>query len=249
MNCERIRDFLDAYVDQELDVLTTINIERHLTNCDGCREMVGRYGDLQSKLKAQLPYFQAPVSLQRKIRLELRSVQHERRNRSTGARPLWAIAATVLILVAPCWVLLRIHTSPTREQLLADQVVSSHIRSLMANHLLDVPSSEQHTVKPWFNGKLDFAPTIRDLSSKGFLLLGGRLDYLDERAVAAAVYRRRQHPINLFVWPSSEPDSKFTIITIRGYHIVHSTQAHWTYWAVSDLNSGELKEFVQYLEK
>jgi anti-sigma factor RsiW len=119
----------------------------------------------------------------------------------------------------------------------------------MANHLADVPSSNQHTVKPWFSGKLDFAPVVKDLSSQGFSLVGGRLDYLDNRPVAALVYQRRQHVINLFVWPSSDADSGPYYITSKGYSVVHGTHSHMAYWAVSDLNAGELTEFARDLEQ
>jgi anti-sigma factor RsiW len=131
---------------------------------------------------------------------------------------------------------------------LVEEAVASHIRSLMANHLVDVFSSDQHTVKPWFNGKLDFAPVVEDLSSRGFPLLGGRLDYLNERPVAALVYKRRQHPINLFIWPSAKADSRLEIVTIRGYHVAHGIHSKMAYWAVSDLNSDELRKFLEALE-
>lgn len=249
MSCERVRDSLDAYLDRELDVLTARDFERHLKDCAGCRAIFERYQDLQSRVRAQLPYFQAPVSVEQKIRSVLRASRRDGSRPSTSAWHVWAIAASLVVLLASGTLLFRWYTGPAATQLVANQAVSSHIRSLMANHLIDVPSSDQHTVKPWFNGKLDFAPTVKDLSSEGFSLMGGRLDYLDERPVAALVYKRRQHPINLFLWPSTDSNVKPSIMTIRGYHIVHSTQAHIVYWAVSDLNADELKQFVQDFEK
>jgi anti-sigma factor RsiW len=134
-------------------------------------------------------------------------------------------------------------------QMLAEQVVSSHIRSLMANHLSDVVSTDQHTVKPWFSGKLDFAPVVKDLAPKGFPLVGGRLDYINNHSAAALVYKRRQHTINLFLWPSSESDSSPRSITIKGFNVVEWTHSHMAYWAVSDLNADELTEFAHDLEQ
>ncbi len=133
--------------------------------------------------------------------------------------------------------------------MLAEQVVSSHIRSLMANHLSDVVSTDQHTVKPWFSGKLDFAPVVKDLAPKGFPLVGGRLDYINNHSAAALVYKRRQHTINLFLWPSSESDSSPRSITIKGFNVVEWTHSHMAYWAVSDLNADELTEFAHDLEQ
>jgi len=121
------------------------------------------------------------------------------------------------------------------------EVVASHLRSLMATHLTDVPSSDHHTVKPWFNGKLDFSPIVADFGDRGFVLAGGRLDYLGNRPVAALVYRRRQHVINLFTWPTSQPDLAIGAFDQQGYHAFHWTRSHVTYWAASDLNLEELR--------
>jgi anti-sigma factor RsiW len=249
MSCERVRDSLDAYLDRELDVLTAVDFEEHLKGCGDCRALFERYQDLQARIKVQLSYFHAPASLEDKIRRKLGPLPRDESKWSKTGWRAWAIAASLLILLASGAVFFRGPTRPTGAQLIADEVVSSHIRSLMANHLVDVPSSDQHTVKPWFNGKLDFAPAVKDLSSEGVSLLGGRLDYVDARPVAAIVYKCRQHPINLFLWPSSGIDSKPTVMTIRGYHVVHNTQAHLAHWAVSDLNADELKQLLQDLER
>ena len=130
---------------------------------------------------------------------------------------------------------------------LANEAISSHVRSLMPGHLTDVVSSNQHTVKPWFNGKIDFAPTVKDLAADGFPLIGGRLDYLNGQAVAALVYKRNQHTINVFVWPAKRIESG--IIQTRGYNVINEDVNGLQYSIVSDLNSSELSAFARLLQQ
>jgi anti-sigma factor RsiW len=246
MNCQETGQLIDAYADLELDLLRTLELERHLENCAGCRALYDQVQDLRSAVRTHAPYFAAPEGFEHRIRTQLR-LRREAQPKtvpSTGlAWRLSALAAAIVGLVVFSAMFVSMLRRPAGETL-AQQVVSSHIRSLMENHLTDVPSSDQHTVKPWFNGKLDFSPPVKDLKAEGFPLTGGRLDYLDARPVAALLYRRRQHTINLFVWPSSHSDSGPHISTIRGYNLVRWTQSGMTYWAVSDLNSSELNQFV-----
>jgi anti-sigma factor RsiW len=132
---------------------------------------------------------------------------------------------------------------------LADEVIGNHVRSLLATHLVDVASSDQHTVKPWFNGKIDFAPDVHDFAAAGFPLVGGRLDYLNGKTVVALVYRRNQHPINLFIAPApGKVDTTPDILSRRGYNLIHWTRQEMEYWAVSDLNAEELHQFAGHLQ-
>jgi anti-sigma factor RsiW len=136
---------------------------------------------------------------------------------------------------------------PGPAQRLQEELVASHTRALMTGHAIDVVSSDRHTVKPWFNGRLDFSPAVFDLSAQGFALTGGRLDYLEQRPVAALVYQHKAHPINLFVWPAKAGDDAPKSASRLGYNLLHWTRGGLSYWAVSDLNSGELAQFRDML--
>jgi anti-sigma factor RsiW len=149
-----------------------------------------------------------------------------------------AIAASLLFLVSVSWNVIQMRSRAAGSEL-ADAIVTDHIRSLIGAHLLDVPSSDQHTVKPWFAGKLDFSPDVRELSAQGFPLVGGRVEYLEGRRVAALVYQRRQHVINLFIWPAG-PSGTEAAISRNGYNLIHWTTGPMTYWAVSDANAADL---------
>jgi len=163
----------------------------------------------------------------------------------------WAGAlASVVLIVALTWVLSTQTGKPSEEAQLVNDILSNHVRSMMANHITDVSSSDSHTVKPWFGGKLDYSPPAKDLTEQGFRLIGGRLDYLDNRPVAALVYQRSQHFINLFVWPlKSSAVSSEGQLSRQGYNMIHWTQSGMTYWLVSELNSTELNECARLLKE
>ncbi len=251
MSCQEVRELLDGYVDTELDVVTTLQFERHLKECAGCQGFFERYEQFTRAVQANMPRFDAPAGLESKIRSQLGLPPG--RQASVRTTPFadwgrWAVAASLIGVLLLTGTLLMLLKRRSGSDLLAEQVVSGHIRSLMANHLSDVASTDQHTVKPWFSGKLDFAPVVKDLAPEGFPLTGGRLDYLDDRSVAALVYKRRQHTINLFLWPSPTSESGPRTLTIKGFNIIHWTQGHMTYWAISDLNATELRDFAQDLK-
>jgi anti-sigma factor RsiW len=166
-------------------------------------------------------------------------------------RPQWwrnlALAASAGFLIVITAAIASRFGQVAPQDLVLRDVIQSHVRSLMVNHLADVVSSNQHTVKPWFNGKLDFAPAVIDLASEGFPLAGGRIDVIEDRPVAALIYRRHAHYINLFIWPSADTTGAEIITSRRGYNVVHWNQSGMAYWAVSDLNRAELEQFANLL--
>ncbi|HWN99089.1 MAG TPA: zf-HC2 domain-containing protein [Blastocatellia bacterium] len=246
MNCEETQELVDAYVDRELDLVKGLEVERHLSECGACSKRRDSLLALRSAVSRV--YHTPPASLQKRVMSEVhKASKREGKPRAPLAMPWrWiGVAASVVLVLVVSWSVVRVSARPSPDEVLAREVVSNHVRSLMVDHIADVPSSDQHTVKPWFNGKLNFSPPVIDLNEQGFALVGGRLDYLDGRTVAALVYKRRQHVINLFIWPTDESDSSIQTKTHQGYNVVHWREAQMSYWAVSDLNANELREFAQ----
>jgi mycothiol system anti-sigma-R factor len=239
MSCEQVDRDLDAYLDRELDAESASTIRDHLPECGACRRQIAEREALARLVRA-VPYDSAPD------RLRIRVVGQAARSRSVHRVLTWAAAAVLLVSVGGGITLWR--ARPASEGWIPDQVVDSHVRSLMANHLFDVQSTDEHTVKPWFLGRLDYSPPVVDLASIGFPLVGGRLDYLGGRPVAALVYERRKHTINVFVAP--QPDGRVgqvDVRSIRGFHLRHWSRDGMMFWAVSDVNDGELSEFARAL--
>lgn len=249
MNCSG--ELIEAYVDEELDASLRAAVEEHLATCQACAETHARLLEQKAGIKLGAPYYTAPAPVERAVRDAVRRAAADEagaRGRDTNWRWL-AIAASVLLAMSLAWNVSRLRPGIAENDLVAQGVLSDHIRSLMGTHLLDVPSTDQHTVKPWFNGKLDFSPNVKDFAAEGFPLIGGRLDYLMNRTVAALVYRRRQHVINLFTWPNGSPAIEESPFSRNGYNVVRWTQGGMTYWAVSDLAMNELEQFRDLYRK
>ena len=244
MNCHEMNPLLHAYVDGELDLVRNLEVERHLKTCDACAAAKRSLQSLHSLLRHNDLSYSAPVSLRRRVVGEVGKSSTETQPRNSTPR-LWQWLAIGAIGFAALTLVFRPSGISERDRL-AEDAVSSHVRSLMAGHLTDVASSDQHTVKPWFNGKIDFAPNVKDFVAQGFPLIGGRLDYLNDQTVAALVYKRNQHTINVFVWPAKNPKVENTK-SLRGYNIVNRDMAGLHYCIVSDLNANELTDFANLL--
>jgi len=241
VNCEQVEQNLDAYVDREMDVDAAGMIREHVATCTGCR---GRIAALESlgQLVRAVPQYPAPGRLRAKL------AQPPARIRLPLSRVVpWAAAAAVVLAVGTGGMVRRSNTLAA--DAVVEEVVAGHVRSLMASHLFDIESTDQHTVKPWFLGKLDFAPPVVDLAAIGYPLIGGRLDYVDGRAAAALVYQRRKHTINVFIEPvQGDPRTAIEETSLRGFRVLHWARDGMAYWAVSDLTALELSEFARALQ-
>ena len=236
---------LDAYLDGELAEAEARELESHLAQCPECTRFLDSRLALRSAIKARIPALRAPDTLRQRVRGLQRRVRIPVMWRSL------AVAASLAVVAVGGWQLgfrRGVGEKGGGETLVAE-VITSHVRSLMPGHLTDVPSSDQHTVKPWFNGKLDYSPPVYDFAGRGYPLLGGRLEYVGGRSVSALVYGRRQHIINVLLWPSDRGAAGAATQTRQGYHVLHWATPDYTYWAVSDLNLAELREFEQLLQQ
>jgi anti-sigma factor (TIGR02949 family) len=240
MTCKSALSLIESYIDGELDAAQAAEVQRHLDECRDCALAHERLARLSTDLRTLAPRYAAPEELRSRIMRSVgrQPVEMPRRRAITS----WAIAATVLLAISAGWNAMQLQSQRNAGNAVAQEIVSSHVRSLIGDHLLDVPSTDQHNVKPWFNGRLDYAPDVKDFAAEGFALIGGRVDYLDHRPVAALVYKRRQHVINLFVWPSASKISAPEAVS--GFNLVVWNQAGMQYCAVSDMNQTELRQFA-----
>jgi anti-sigma factor RsiW len=244
MSCSETQLLLHPLLDGELDAGHARDIEAHIAACLVCATQLLQYRALHNAMSAADLGFTPPRSLRHRIEAALPSGRTARapsrrsvlRGFAMGSMATAAAAATVMFAIV----------RSDQDQRMFSEVISAHLRSLQAQHLTDVETSDQHTVKPWFNGKLDVSPPVIDLTAQGFTLLGGRLDYVDGAGVAAIVYRRRRHIINLFVAPGAGAEDKGAKIeTVQGFNIRRWTEQGLNFWAVSDINTEELEEFGQ----
>jgi anti-sigma factor RsiW len=247
MTCDEAEILLHALADGELDAGHTSEVEAHVAACPRCSSELAAIRQMHDAIARADLTFTAPPQLRRRIEAALPQPQPaapSRRSLLKGfamGSAMSALAATGLVAIV---------LRNDDQQRIEAEIVSAHLRSLQAGHLTDVLSTDQHTVKPWFNGRLDVAPPVADLTAQGFTLIGGRLDYVDARAIGALVYRRRQHVINLFVALSSDTERHAPRMeTVQGFNIRRWSEHGLNYWAISDLGADELNEFGDRFER
>jgi anti-sigma factor RsiW len=250
MTCQESTRLLAGYFDSELDLVHTLEVEDHLSTCAACASILEADRALRANIARSRLRFSASSISKRDIRAAVATAFPP--EKSAPKRHTWnwglAVATAALIFCAVLtWKLLPASTS-NNSTAVADEAIADHIRALMPGHLSDVESTDQHTVKPWFDGKLDFAPPVENFAAQGFPLIGGRLDYLDQHPAAALVYQRRKHFISVFLLPATgEADRAESKTTERGYNVISWTRGSMRYWLVSDLNPAELEELAKLL--
>ena len=255
MICKLTPRFVPGYLDGELDLVRTIEMEAHLQNCVDCARELETQQALRGALQRGSLAYAAPQGLRDRIQSSLRVSpapelpRHKSIWQALSILQFAGAFAIFMLCAITAWQLAPGLRGLSSDQRIAAEVFTSHVRSLEANHLMDVVSTDQHTVKPWFDGKLDFSPPVEDLASAGFPLVGGRLDYLQGREVAALIYQRRKHFINVFVWPDVAGSSPTqTIESRQGYNLMRWSRSGFQFWVISDISAADLSEFVRLLE-
>ena len=249
MNCRDAEPLLHARLDDELDVAGAISVDRHLTECRACAAQYAALQNLRKEIAAARPAYALPPKLERKLASRFTS-------RGTLLARFWTRPwqdSVVLIGAVACIAALIISVprmwTTNGPNFIAGEILDSHLRALQPGHLFDVESSDQHTVKPWFQGKTDFSPPVPDLTNDGFTLVGGRFEVIHQQPAAAIVYKRRQHVISLYVSPSVGGEAKQTLQDLGGYHLLHWNHDNMSYWAVSDVAVADLRDFSSLIDQ
>ena len=246
MDCNQIELLLDAYVDGELELTRQLDIEAHLAACPTCKKAAEAANNFRLSVRMNTRFYKAPPQLKATIRAALR--------KESGSqfgwvcrfwRPLAATAGILVLGLSLAWAWFADTHHKDRELIV--QAISDHSRSLLVDHMLDVTSSDQHTVKPWVTGKLDYTPPVADLAAVGYKLLGGRIDLLANRPVAAIVYQYQGHFINVFVWPAVSHAIDFNVQSQQGYSLCGWNKASLNYLIISELSPADMEKFEDQL--
>jgi anti-sigma factor RsiW len=249
MNCRDAEPLLHARLDKELDVAGEMNVDRHLSECRACAAQYSALQNLRHEIAAAQPAYALPPRLEQKLASQYQS-------QGPFLARLWnrpwqsAVAlAGATACVAALVILVPMMRTSNGTNGIAAEILDSHLRALQPGHLFDVESSDQHTVKPWFQGKTDFSPPVPDLTNDGFTLVGGRFEVIHQQPAAAIVYKRRQHVISLYVSPSTDGDAEPALQELGGYHLLHWSHNNMSFWAVSDVASADLRDFSNLIDQ
>jgi len=244
MDCNQIRPLIPAHLDGELDVIRDAEVIAHLDRCPTCADAALAHAANRGLIQEKLPRFTAPLELHTDIRAALQAEAKPTAQRQVlpFLTKTLGLAASVAfgVFVGFTW-----GNSHSHANHLVEEAVTDHIRSLQANHLTDVTSTDQHTVKPWFAGKVDFSPPVIDLAAAGFPLAGGRLEHLDNQPAVALVFHRRQHAINLYIWPVNTAAVSPRHAERNGYHVEAWSLNGFNFLAVSEIPAVELAQFAE----
>jgi anti-sigma factor (TIGR02949 family) len=250
MGCDDARELLQGYLDNELDAAHAMQVARHQETCEACRSAYADALQLRSAVRNNARRYRAPVQLRMRILAATGGAKSETRERSWWRAQGWlSLGASFAVAVLMTWGLTYYFAKPAASDLLMDQALATHIRGVLSDRLIDVASSDRHTVKPWLSARLDYSPPVADFADNGFALVGGRLDYLDGRPIAALLYQHKKHVISVFVWPdASVSQTKPGRESKNGYNVAHWTRAGFRYYVVSDLEGAQLARLVTLLQ-
>src|SRR5438128_4492966 len=253
MNCKQAETLVAAYTDDEVDALRSHSIRKHLPGCAGCAARRQSIMALRARIRAEVPYFVASPALHARVRATVGAVRASAppQSRPTGARWRWLTGGVLAGCAASvfAWMLGTTILAWRANEDFAVAAVAAHVRATLGDHLIEVASSDRHTVKPWLSARLDYSPPVQDLANEGFALIGGRLDYLERRPVATLVYRYRQHTIDVFVRPETSRAPTCALRTVRGFNVASADGASLDWLAVSDAEPAVLSAFVQRLAR
>jgi anti-sigma factor RsiW len=253
MNCKQAETLVAAYVDGAVDALRNYSIKRHLLGCAGCAARQHSILALRARIRAEVPYFVASPALQSRVRAAVGAVRVSARpqSRPTSDRWRWLSGGVLAGCTASvfAWMLGTTVLAWRANEDFAVAAVGAHVRATLGDHLIEVASSDRHTVKPWLSARLDYSPPVQDLANEGFALVGGRLDYLERRPVATLVYRYRQHTIDVFVRPETSRAPVSALRTVRGFNVARASGPSMDWLAVSDAEPAVLSGFVQRLAR
>jgi anti-sigma factor (TIGR02949 family) len=248
MDCNEARRFLEAYVDGEIELTRQVDVEAHLVSCGECKKAAEAATKFRHLIKMNTPVYKAPPELKAEVRAALRKISKSEMSWISRLRRPLLYAAAILIVCLLCvgsW----IATSENKERVLIAQAISNHSHSLLADHLLDLSASDRHVLKTWFTGRLDYSPPLADLSEAGYKLVGGRLDILENRPVAAIVYSHQDHVINEFVWPAVRRTIDFDVQSHQGFSMCGWSKSGFNYLIVSDLSQANMETFEDQIRE